>query len=146
MEGLELEPGMGQDTPLLSDPHCPFRDRVGSHAAGAEVLRFRLTLSLSLLSVSHPCMETLASERGSAEARGPCGLSVADRGQSCLLWADVQCLHLISSLCLDSASGASPFCSSQLITIPCFGHPILLWNHSVGLAGALMIFWRVLRC
>lgn len=70
MEGLELEPGMGQDTPLLSDPHCPFRDRVGSHAAGAEVLRFRLTLSLSLLSVSHPCMETLASERGSAEARG----------------------------------------------------------------------------
>lgn len=72
MEELELEPGMGQDAPLLSDPHCPFRDRVGSHAAGAEVLRFRLTLSLVLLSVCfpHPCMETLASEKGSAEARG----------------------------------------------------------------------------
>lgn len=72
MEGLELEPGMGQDTPLLSDPHCSFRDRVGSHAAGAEVLRFRLILSLSLLSAyfPHPCMETLASERASAEARG----------------------------------------------------------------------------
>lgn len=63
---------MGQDTPLLSDPLCLFRDKLDL-TAGAEVLRFSSTLSLVLLSVCfpHPCMETLASEKGIAEARGP---------------------------------------------------------------------------
>ena len=72
MEELELEPGMGQDTPLLSDPHCPFRDRVGSHAAGAEVLSAGFELPLFPLSVCSfpPRISNLNPERSSARAKG----------------------------------------------------------------------------
>lgn len=46
----------GRTSLLLGDPHCPCRDRVGPQAAGAEVLRFRLTLSVFLLSVCFPSL------------------------------------------------------------------------------------------
>lgn len=115
--------GFGCGASLLNGHYHSIRDQVWSQFARTKAQRVRLEVTLLPLRLIFPSPYT-----GTFPQR-------KEYWSECCPWTDRglrYCLCRHPWLCSDMALGSISPCSSQLITIPCFCHSILLWNHQQG--------------